>query len=206
MLKTFALGAATAASVMAGVALDTAPAIAATAKFTVGGNVDFTNPASGDTTLKFRNATPVEGFDSAFTFMPGLKVNDLTLTGIAPTFNATSSPVFPFITGFQFKGNDAVLNLNAGENLVKAAIGANGGGTFSTDLPLIGTIRRVGSNDLLANFTASIAAVETPLNNNFSFDVDATEIPTPALLPGLVGIGVATLRKRKAEASNSVDA
>ncbi|MFQ4134837.1 PTPA-CTERM sorting domain-containing protein [Nodosilinea sp. PGN35] len=36
--------------------------------------------------------------------------------------------------------------------------------------------------------------------DNFTFNKDTTAIPTPALLPGLIGMGVAALRKRKGEA------
>lgn len=105
----------------------------------------------------------------------------------------------------------ALSALNAGTDFAKIAIGSNGGAAVSL-VPLTGSIRGVSSNNLLADFTASIAAVEfsppefSSPTNSFSFSVNATEVPTPALFPGLVGIGVATLRKRKAEASSSVDA
>ncbi len=35
-------------------------------------------------------------------------------------------------------------------------------------------------------------------NSNVTFNPDPTAIPTPALVPGLIGLGLATIRKRKA--------
>lgn len=41
-------------------------------------------------------------------------------------------------------------------------------------------------------------------NPILQFETEATSIPTPALLPGLIGFGVATWRKRKTEAASEV--
>jgi len=42
--------------------------------------------------------------------------------------------------------------------------------------------------------------------STFSGRLEASEVPTPALLPGLVGMGVAALRKRKSEEEETVEA
>ena len=41
----------------------------------------------------------------------------------------------------------------------------------------------------------------TLLIDNVTGNVSPTAVPTPALLPGLIGLGVAALRKRKTEAA-----
>ena len=64
-----------------------------------------------------------------------------------------------------------------------------GYGVYSQFFPL-GTAGLIGSSLLDTPFTWAVA---TPV----------TAIPTPALLPGLIGMGVAVLRKRKGEAATT---
>lgn len=60
-----------------------------------------------------------------------------------------------------------------------------------------------GSFTLLANsFSDFDSAVQTKLFREISTGTGGpAEVPTPALLPGLIGMGVAALRKRKGEES-----
>ena len=52
----------------------------------------------------------------------------------------------------------------------------------------------------IARITFNVNGSNSFAINNLSLNTTATAIPTPALLPGLIGLGVAALRKRKAEA------
>lgn len=55
-------------------------------------------------------------------------------------------------------------------------------------------------------FTTQLdTSTSNPDGTSFSFDVSAAPVPTPALLPGLIGVGVAALRKRKSEELESAD-
>jgi hypothetical protein len=40
-------------------------------------------------------------------------------------------------------------------------------------------------------------------SSNVNFSPDPTSVPTPAMLPSLIGLGVGVLRKRKTEAKNA---
>lgn len=57
------------------------------------------------------------------------------------------------------------------------------------------------------NFSSSIQSlVEGDVSVTYDYTSASTPIPTPALLPGLVGMGVAAIRKRKAEQKEAVEA
>lgn len=60
------------------------------------------------------------------------------------------------------------------------------------------------------SFGFTTDGIKTPNGNNnpelSNFSVFARPVPTPALLPGLIGMGVAALRKRKAEAEDNTAA
>jgi len=59
----------------------------------------------------------------------------------------------------------------------------------------------------------TVDSLSNSIGNNFSFtvstlaadDVSATPIPTPALLPGLIGLGVGILRQRKTKAMKAAN-
>ena len=64
------------------------------------------------------------------------------------------------------------------------------------------------------DLTASVGKIEltqsgqswSPIIDNLTFGkAQPTAVPTPALLPGLIGLGVAALRKRKAEAAEQAN-
>ncbi|MBE9112160.1 PTPA-CTERM sorting domain-containing protein [Nodosilinea sp. LEGE 07298] len=66
-----------------------------------------------------------------------------------------------------------------------------------TDLPAIGEFDPLqDTNNGTAGFT-NVAANST--GSSYAFDVE--EVPTPALLPGLVGLGVAALRRKDEESA-----
>ena len=57
----------------------------------------------------------------------------------------------------------------------------------------------------IAKITFSLSGASDFAINKLSLNITATAIPTPALLPGLIGLGVAALRKRKAEAAEQAN-
>lgn len=61
----------------------------------------------------------------------------------------------------------------------------------------------LGFTNILFNEIRVTANAQEGLLDNIQFSNPATEIPTPALLPGLIGMGIATLRKRKGEAAET---
>ena len=69
---------------------------------------------------------------------------------------------------------------------------------FFTD----GSGKQVGLGSLSAQFKSS----DGTGFSTFSGRLEASEVPTPALLPGLVGIGVAALRKRGSSEEETVEA
>lgn len=180
-----------AASVVAAVAAVTAGATSANA-FTIGGNVDF-SVAAPAVTADFSNATVV-GVDADFSAAgTPVSVQDLPLTAIVSLL--ASNPAIPnFITGFQYQGTNAVFDLNAGSDSVVFP-------TLAGDISVIdfdfGGLIKSTTGDLLATATGSFSGIETATNNDFSVDLAATEVPTPALLPALLGMGATMVRKRK---------
>ncbi|NEQ54392.1 MAG: PTPA-CTERM sorting domain-containing protein [Leptolyngbya sp. SIO3F4] len=129
-----------------------------------------------------------------------LKIGALSLSGVlnmsGSTNNATYNAVTSYITGFQFLGKDAVLNINAGTGVIAGFIG---GSNFTIDALVTGDIMDLNGN-LLGTAEGSFSSVKT-INQvgNYSINLDGTAIPTPALLPGLVGLATAAFRKRKSE-------
>lgn len=57
------------------------------------------------------------------------------------------------------------------------------------------------SSESKSSNTALVAAAMSGVSARVVYDYTPTAVPTPALLPGLLGLGAGVLRKRKAEAS-----
>lgn len=115
-----------------------------------------------------------------------------------------SSPVtlkfkYPIISNFGFLWGSIdsynTISFLKGDNLIQSFTGSN------ISDPANG--RQDASGTAYVNFLASADSYFDTVKFEstspaFEFDdVRYTEVPTPALLPGLVGIGVAALRKRK---------
>lgn len=120
---------------------------------------------------------------------PITRIQDLVL---AKTLNPTqfkSGTVPNFLTGIDIAGNSNfkfdldffTFDAVTGKGRFK--------GTFSDGVVGLGNFNKL----------APIAGPGT----NFAYNLDITAVPTPALLPGLIGMGVAALRKRKGEASEA---
>jgi len=197
-LKTISFNAVVAATVVVGAATSVSPAHALS--FSTSGTTTFVNPGGSPTTINF---SPLLLGGSEFTpGTLGTNPSGLTVNGVANTFSATSNALSNFLTGFQFKGVNAVLNLNAGTNLAKGFFpSVNQAFTFGTDLT--GEIRSTSGNLLLGTTSGLFAASSTNGKGLYSYTGNAVAIPTPALLPGLVAMGIGIMRKRKAEAVES---
>jgi hypothetical protein len=183
-LKSLMTGAAIAATVVGGSMALSAPAEA----LIISGASSFTPvsglPATLNVTGEFSNGD----LSGGFTNVTGIQVGTLNIT--APgNYVATPS----YITNFMYQGQNAVFNLLSGSG-VYANI--NGVTFFGDDI--FGEIRTLGGT-LLATAKGSVSSVQTGNSSDFSLSLNATAVPTPALLPGLVGMGVAALRKRKGE-------
>ncbi|HIK16421.1 MAG TPA: PTPA-CTERM sorting domain-containing protein [Leptolyngbyaceae cyanobacterium M33_DOE_097] len=145
--------------------------------------------------------------------------------GFSQTGNLTGSFFFDGTTN---EFSDIAIN----SSLSGGYIAASAPGSTASQLSLSRTIFSALNLDLLLNFTSpltgalgDIAAIDTTTSsetlsfNFFGFPVSASAsissgfvtsgsvaaIPTPALLPGLVGLGVAVLRKRKSSPSTQED-
>jgi hypothetical protein len=187
-LKSIMTGAAIAATVVSASVVVSAPAQAAALNLAGSGRLEVGGTTS---TLNFSpfNSTGGVAIDvNTFTSVPVLDIL-LTNTG-ANSWSLSPSSVPGFLTGsalgsFTLTQFDLVRTPNVDplltqfDAIVKGVFGDGsvGSGTFSTE-----------SNGFIgAGGTA------------YSLNLTSTPVPTPALLPGLVGLGVAALRKRKGE-------
>jgi hypothetical protein len=203
--KSFTLKAAIAATVLAGSTLAVSPAEAAGLK----GSLAFTGEAvATPTDIEFYllngQADPANGRDIGrfrvsvasttgdFDPLDGTRGTIKDLTGIISA-TATNPPAFQAINNFLSFGQNDPFNFTlTAFKFVNARFYKFEG--FFTD----GTI---GRGELTTQ--AGLGGVDT-----YSASLIATgeEIPTPALLPGLIGMGAAVLRKRKAEATEQAEA
>jgi hypothetical protein len=195
-LKKLAVGAAIAASVVGGSIAVSAPAEANSLRFAgtarlensgvgIGGTsqlnfFDYANTSSGTGTI-FPVTHP------AFGTPPNpVTLKDLTLTKTSATSWVLSTPTLAnFITGLGASGN---FNLTS----------------FTLNF-LSPSTYRAGYTGFFSNFSQAIGvggfttqAPDFTGNDGDTFSTSVT-IPTPALLPALLGMGVAALRKRKGE-------
>lgn len=93
-----------------------------------------------------------------------------------------------------------------GGTLLSSGIFGTNGGDLGGPLP-DGAFQQL----LTGNFSPGTYSFRTFVNNplagtlgdiDYGFRIEATQaVPTPALLPGLIGMGMAVIRKRKAEAA-----
>jgi hypothetical protein len=206
-LKKLAVGAAIAASVVGGSVAATAPAEAAVFNFTtsarlknagvaIGGNsqLDFitlpstytgtfasTTLGNGTGRVDFPTYSDFANLGETFT------LKDLSLKRIGTNaWELATTPIANFIsglsTGVTFRLD--TFGLTRSGNLFTA----NYTGYFSNFPDGIGT----------GFFTTQGIAASDGRGSSFSSDIN---VPTPALLPALLGMGAAALRKRKGEAA-----
>ena len=147
----------------------------------------------GLSTLSFAGVTEVPG---------GAKITDLATSVAGGGFS--TAPIVPFLTGLKLTSGEVVsFNLNSFSDFTaiidggKDDFGITGGtisGFFSS---ATGSV--LGRGILTAQFTRPVFTGVT----TYSASIEA--IPTPALLPGVIGMGIAAIRKRKAKQEVAVE-
>ena len=207
-LKLFALSLVAATGIVSGSFLASAPAEAITigggsildlggrARFSkTTGILDFkTGGASGTYGTPIGNATLVSFSDVFGAEGSSAELKDLTLADNGPNRWKLNDSVSQFISlsnGIKFRLDSFDLALTNSEWLASLT------GEFDEGVDSV--IGGFGSFDPNkdADFTKNIGSV-------YSLEVEA--VPTPALLPGLIGIGLTALRKRsKSEVEESVE-
>ncbi|MBE9155769.1 PTPA-CTERM sorting domain-containing protein [Nodosilinea sp. LEGE 06152] len=147
----------------------------------------------GDTS--FGTATVADAADDVFGLGgEGFSIGDLTLTNTsATTWELTTGTVDNWLSGLPnglgFTLERFVLqnvNVTAGPATVPLYVAFVSG--FFTPSGLDGSGSLTSQGRLM-------------FGSGSSFSADITAVPTPALLPGLVGLGVAALRKREQDGS-----
>lgn len=113
------------------------------------------------------------------------------------SFSLLGSKITSFISGLSIGSNAVTFDLTSANfsGFFKGAKNFNLGGTFDGNFISNGVTIGTGSLSTL-NIGGSVGT---------SGQVATVAVPTPALLPGLLGFGVAALRKRKGEASTEVE-
>jgi len=130
-------------------------------------------------------------------------IQDLTLQLVSGTQYRLAAPVTTFLSGIDLKDTPGAPGLaNIAFTLTHFNYNASTGdagyvlGYFTTN-----------AGDYLrwarGTFTSSLNATS---NNRVDYDLSLTAVPTPALLPGLIGLGMGVVRKRKQAAEQEADA
>ena len=193
-LKKLAIGAAIAASVVGGSVVATAPATAATLTsggFNVTASTNATDVTASTFKLNFSGAA-VSLASGGFTGLTGTSITSFVLNRVGTT---TLGPINNFISGLTLGGDAVTFNLTGGDLFATFASATryNVGGTLDGTLVSGNTILGSGS----INVTRNVAF------NQSNTTIVGTAVPTPALLPALLGMGAAAIRKRKDEAAEA---
>ena len=149
------------------------------------------------TTLSVKDQFNNGVLTGGFTDVSNIKVGELDLlagSSAGSGFNANYAFRENFISGFTFGGVAAYFDLFAGDTVVHTFI--PGALTFTIAADFAGVIRSDASKEALAFGFGTFSADATSLSNSYSLNLIAKPIPTPALLPGLVSLGVAALRRK----------
>jgi hypothetical protein len=178
----------------------------------IAGKANYSATNTLPTTLSVDNEFNNGDLTGGFTDVSGLLVNSVEINAGSPIsgFNANYGATSAFLSNFKYKDGtgeeDAVLNLLAGNQIIHTIVNPVGPSllTSTADFNFTGEIRSLSGKLLgtaIGGFSANrnVNAAGRIVTSNFSLDLDATPVPTPALLPGLLGLGAAALRKRKGE-------
>jgi hypothetical protein len=191
-LKKLAVGAAIAASVVGGSVVASAPAEAATltppGNFTLSGTTSASSLNATQFKLNFTGLSVLSS-GGGFAGITGTSIPSLTLNKTGAT---TLAPTLGFISGLTLGGDPVSFNLLGG-TLTSSFTNATNytvGGDFFGNL--------VSGNTVLAKGSLAITRSES-FNSAFVPVASQVAVPTPALLPALLGMGAAALRKRKGE-------
>jgi hypothetical protein len=148
------------------------------------------------------NATAINPISAFSGFFNASSAGDVWLS----TFGSETPIVFNFTSGNvsaisgAFFPNDISGAVTPGSIRVALSDGTTQTLTNTTDTSFIGFLADPGTVFTSLTVESGEGGAYFPTVNNFRVGTAATPIPTPALLPGLIGMGVAVWRKRKAEA------
>lgn len=213
LFKIFGVGALLASTITVGTMVAT-PAQAVSIVGSVGfdGQLDLneTNPVA-PIFQNFRNFSGLDANGIFAGFVP-TEVKDLALTKTGSnTFQAGAVANWKVYTKFG-DGNTVLdrifFNLDAGATWTRNVTGL-GGVSYTNGPGYTGLYTREsdGVQFLGAGFlNLSRKANGDVIVSQFEITQDAAPIPTPALLPGLVGLGMAALRRRNQEAAEEAEA
>lgn len=200
--KNIGFGLAATATLIAGAGLAASPVNA----LTIGGKANFSPLTGQPTVLSVSNEFTDLNLTGGFTNLTGLQVNTIQLnpgsTDPDPLYNANFGSTFNFISSFQYAGQAARINLAGSQQVILTQGGTEINGFASTiNVIFQGIIEALDGTDLgtvVGNFSGNQTVKNSQtLASNFSLDLTATPVPTPALLPGAVAMGVAALRKKR---------
>ena len=201
--KQIGINTAVASTIVAGSLLITTSAQA----LVVGGTPNYNPLNSLPTTLSVSNEFNDGDLSGGFTNVTNLVVDDLQIFSGSSTlgFNANHLAVSNYVTGFEYRGVNAAIDVNAGDKVLHTINNQIPGMNFVSTLEFdfTGIIRAANNpNQILGSVVGGLSANQSVINgitstSNFSLNLDATPVPTPALLPGLIGMGITAVRKKK---------
>lgn len=202
-IKQISIKTAVAATVVAGSFLVNSSAQA----LVVGGTPNYNPLNSLPTILSVNNEFNNGDLAGGFTNVSNLIVDDLQILAGSSTsgFNANHLAVSNYVTGFEYRGVNAAIDINAGDKVLHTINNLGTGTSFVSTLEFdfTGIIRAANNpNHILGSTIGGLSANQSVMNgvtstSNFSLNLDATAVPTPALLPGLIGMAATALRKKK---------
>jgi hypothetical protein len=166
----------------------------------ISGTPTYTNAGAAPTTLGVDGEFNDGILTGGFTDVSGILVNSVTINPGSTTlgFNANYGDTPNFLSSFQYDGVQAVMNLLAGDLVTQTTVG---GFVSTTAFDFSGEIRDFATNALLGTATGNISANQSfASGGNFSLDLKAVPIPTPALLPALLGMGLTAVRRQRKQA------
>ncbi len=173
----------------------------------------FAQPGGTGTPLVSQTPTGVatlQGSDHIFG-SEDQKINllDLTLSKSGSVYSLVGGTVVDFITGLNNNIKFTLTGFNLAKNTMNGGFAAGIEGFFTAP-PKFANVPIYPSNNFtsqtsLTHVTFKSGILDTTKNGS-TYSADLTSIPTPALLPGLIGMGVAAWRKRKGESVEQAEA
>lgn len=149
----------------------------------------------------------------------GSKYGSIVLSGIIPDQQSGFGTLSFNQGGIQNGAPDGLALVDAAASVVQflsyegSFVATNGAASGLTSLdigvaegnstPVGFSLQQIGSGANSDDFAWADAMTQTPgnINTNQSFVTNSTAVPTPALLPGLIGFGLSLARKRKLQAA-----
>jgi len=200
--KSFALKAAIAATVLTGSTLAVSPAEA----LDFGSQLDFGwNVSATPDSIDFNliNGVPGSQDGPAGEDIGGFLVSNKTGSFAAlpvGLFGLTTGIIqdIPSLASFQSINNFLFFGENSPFNFKLTSISYSGLGRFE--------LNGVFADNTIGTGAITTQLVDGKINSYSATLVAGNEIPTPALLPGLIGMGAAVLRKRNAEETEQAEA